>query len=245
MTPVSTDKVTLADVERVLPLKSWWAVLAVLPLVRPLTVLVVNRTRITPNAITVTSLVLRVFAALAFFLADRPWLAAGACAFYFAYVLDCMDGAVARLRKQSSEFGRFLDHVGDLVGGVLAVVALALGQHMLFTPLVAGILFCHISEYYISYLTSTVLAERAPDATAPERGGVFGTYLGLRSFFHSRNYKSFFSFPDYEAATFFVFPLLGMPALGLKVGFCLVLTVTLYTVLSSFTAINCGGKKFP
>src|SRR3990172_8449884 len=100
----TTPKITFSDVERALPLKSWWAIVAVLPLARRLTVLVVNRTGITPNTITIAAILLRLAAAGAFFLADREWLIVGAIAFYFAYLLDCMDGAVARLRKQSSEF---------------------------------------------------------------------------------------------------------------------------------------------
>jgi phosphatidylglycerophosphate synthase len=239
-------KFTLADVEKVLPLKSWWAIIAVLPLVRRLTVLVVNQTGITPNAITIASILLRLAAAGAFLLAGRQWLIAGALAFYFAYLLDCMDGAVSRLRKQSSEFGRFLDHIGDLVGGLLAVIALSFGQNMLFTVLVAAILFCHVAESYISYLTSTILSGRkgfsGPQAI---NSGIIRIYLQYRAFFHSRNIKSFFSFPDYEAMTFLAFPLLGMPALGLQVGFCIVTVVTLYTVFSSFMAIHTGGNKFP
>lgn len=243
----TTPKLTLADVERVLPLKSWWAMVAVLPLARRLTLLVVNNTRISPNTITVTSLLLWLVAAGAFVLASRKWLIAGAVAFYFAYLLDCVDGAVARLRRQSSEFGRYLDHMGDLVGGLLAVVALSFGQDMLFTALVAAMLISHIAESYISYLTSTILSAHKVDASQSGifNAGIMRWYSHYRDFFHSRNIKSFFSFPDYEAVIFFVFPLIGMPVLGLKIGFCMVIVVTLYTVLSSFATIHTGESKFP
>jgi len=238
--------VTLSDVERVLPLKSWWAIVVVLPVVRRLTVPIVNRTAIGPNSITIAALALRVAAAGAFFIADRGWLIAGALLFYLAYVFDCMDGAVARLRQQTSEFGRFLDHIGDLIGGLLIVAALSAGQHLLFTALVAGIMFCHIAELYISYLTAIIISGRKGDANPDTvRTGFLGLYMRYLAFFHSRNIKSFFSFPDYQALTFFVFPLIGLPVTGLKVGFCMVLAVNLYTVLASFTAIHTGGDKFP
>ena len=245
--PAARLRVNLADVEAVLPLKSWWAIILVLPLVRRLTLLTVNHTSLTPNAITSVSILLRLLAAGFFLMADQPCLVAGAVAFYLAYLLDCMDGAVARLKRMSSEFGRYLDHLGDLVGGLVTVAALAAGQGMLLEPLVAGLLFVHVAEYYISYLTSTVIKLRAtlPAGTPEPNSGPLGWLLTWRGFFHERNVKSFFSFPDYEAAIFCLFPLLGKPVLGLQVGFAFAVAVTLYTVLSSFVAILSGGTKFP
>lgn len=244
----TTPRIKLSDVENVLPLKSWWAIVAVLPFVRRLTVLVVNYTTISANAITIISILLRLVAAAFFVQAVHEWLIVGALSFYVAYLLDCMDGAVARLRNQSTEFGRFLDHMGDLTGGLVTVAALSFGQGMLFTALIAGLLFCHIIEYYVSYLTSTILSCRAGDYYAPQgmfNSGIVRMYSRYRAFFHARNIKSFFSFPDYEAVTFFVFPLLGLPVIGLKIGFCMALMVTLYTVLSTFVAIHANSNKFP
>lgn len=245
MTGRQTVRVTRDDVERVLPLKSWWAIVFVLPVVRRLTVLAVNHTPITPNAITVLSILLRLGAAAAFLVATRESLIVGALAFYLAYLLDCMDGAVARLKKMTSEFGRYLDHLGDLVGGLVTVMALAAGQGVLFSALVAGLLFVHVAEYYISFLTSTVIRQRPPGPGPGPGTGVVGLVLGWRRFFHDGNIKSFLSFPDYEALVFCLFPLLGRPLLGLQAGFALAVTVTLYTVFSSFVAIHTHGDRFP
>ena len=239
---------TLQDVETVLPLKSWWAMLAVLPLVRRLTLLTVNHTPITPNVITVASILLRLLAAWCYFEATRTSLVLGAVLFYFSYVLDCMDGAVARLKKRSSNFGRYLDHLGDLFGGTIAIAALAYGQDMLWTPLAAGLLFCHVAEYYISYLSSTILdlrKDQMVESSSFWSKGPVGAYVKYRRGFHERNMKSFFSFPDYEALVFLVFPLLGLPALGLTVGFVVVLVIILYTIFSTFVMLHSGGKVFP
>lgn len=239
---------TLQDVESVLPLKSWWAMLAVLPLVRRLTLLTVNCTPITPNVITIVSILLRLLAAWCYFEATRTSLALGAVLFYCSYVLDCMDGAVARLKKMSSSFGRYLDHMGDLLGGAIAVTALAYGQNMLWTSLAAGLLFCHVTEYYISYLSSNIIALRKGQSLEPSPfwfKGLIGVYMRYRQSFHDKNMKSFFSFPDYEALVFLVFPLIGLPALGLTVGFFVVLVIILYTIFSTFVMLHSGGKVFP
>lgn len=239
-------KISRQDVDSVLPLKSWWAMIAVLPLVRPLTLLVVNHTRLTPNTITVASIVLRLLSAVLFLTAVPSALIAGAVAFYLAYLLDCMDGAVARLKRMSSEFGRFLDHVGDMVGSLVSLAALAAGQHMLFTVMVVAMLFAHLAEYYISFLTSTIVAERPVAAMSPFwQKGVGQICCRYREFFHRHNMKSFVSFPDYEAVVFFVFPLIGSPQLGLTIGFWSLLCIVLYTIFSTFVAIQTGQKKFP
>lgn len=237
-----TAKFTRQDVESVLPLKSWWALVMVLPVVRFLTLLVVNHTRLTPNMLTVTAILLRMTTALCFCSSDHRWLMTGAIVYYGAYVLDCMDGAVARLRKMSSEFGRFLDHIGDLVGDFLILAVLAATQGLLFTPMIAAMLFMHLSECYTNYLAGNLC-----------RGGVpvrssfipFNLYNHYRDWWFRQNIKSFFSFPDYTALVFVVYPLCNRPAEGLKVGFLVLLVICLYTIFSTFVSMHTGRKDFP
>lgn len=238
----SGQKVTLQDVERVLPLKSWWAMIGVLPLVRPLTRLVVNHTGITPNAITLTSILFRLLAASAFLTATQSGYVFGAVVYYLAYLLDCMDGAVARLRKMSSEFGRFLDHIGDLAGDLLILAALAWSLGLLMTPMVLGMLYMHLAECYINYLSGTICRVATPTRSSFRLFNLFNVY---RDWWFTRNTKSFFSFPDYTALIFVFFPLCNRPAEGLKIGFFVLLAVCLYTIFSTFVSMHTGRRQFP
>lgn len=235
-------KITLEDVEKVLPLKSWWAMVGVLPVMRPLTLLIVNHTGITPNSITIGSIICRVVTMIAFATVTREGYMLGALAYYVAYLLDCMDGAVARLRKMSSEFGRFLDHVGDLVGDFMILSVLAYTHEVLLTPMVSAMLFMHLAECYISYLAGT-LCRDVPAGTPSFP--LFRLINGYRDWWFSRNMKSFLSFPDYTALIFMVFPLCNRPADGLKIGFFVLLTICLYTILSTFVSIHTGRRSFP
>lgn len=232
----------MADVEKVLPLKSWWAMVGVLPVMRPLTLLIVNHTAITPNTITLGSIVCRVVTMIAFATATREGYIIGALTYYVAYLLDCMDGAVARLRKMSSEFGRFLDHVGDLAGDFMILSVLAYTNGLLLTPMIASMLFMHLAECYISYLAGTLCRN------APAGGSsfiLFNLANNYRDWWFSRNMKSFFSFPDYTALVFLFFPLCNRPVEGLTIGFPVLLTVCIYTIFSTFLSIHTGRKHFP
>ena len=242
MTGAARDRFTLQDVESVLPLKSWWAMVAVLPVVRFLTLLTVNHTPLTPNALTVTAMLLRMMTALCFCSTDYHWLVTGAVFYYGAYVLDCMDGAVARLRKMSSEFGRFLDHIGDLVGDFLILVALAATQGLLLTPMIAAMLFIHLSECYINFLAGNLCRDGMPSSSSFVLFNLINAY---RDWWFRRNMKSFFSFPDYTALIFVLFPLCNRPVAGLKTGFIVLLLISLYTILSTFVSMHTGRRQFP
>jgi phosphatidylglycerophosphate synthase len=235
---------TLQQVTELLVLKSWWASIAILPLANRLVVLVANRTELTPNQITLISSLFRILAAGMFLQGEHWALILGGFSFQLAYLIDCVDGPVARLKGKTSVLGRYLDHLSDLVGDVLILVALAWGQGMLFTPLVFAMLFMHISESYISYLANFVLDVRGGESLE-YRNGPLQAFLRYRTFFFSRNFKSFLSFPDYEAVTLFLFPLLGVPVLGLHVGFVFLLLTSCYTILSTFVSIHCGIRQFP
>jgi len=237
---------TLQHVTERLVLKSWWASIAILPLANRLVVQVANRTELTPNQITLISSLFRLLAA-GLFVQGQHWaLILGGFSFQLAYLIDCVDGPVARLKGKTSVLGRYLDHISDLVGDVLILAALAWGQGMLFTPLVFAMLFMHVSESYMSYLANFILDSRAGASVSfVGRKGSLGVFLRYRDFFFSRNFKSFLSFSDYEAFTLFVFPCLGAPVFGLQVGFVLLLVTSCYTILSTFVSIHSGIRSFP
>ena len=78
-------------------------------------------TPVSPNLVTVGSIVLGCAAGVAIFASFRYHLPAAGLLIFSSAVLDCCDGQLARLRKSSSAFGRMLDGVADLV--VSTVVA--------------------------------------------------------------------------------------------------------------------------
>jgi len=245
MTSSETTETLLIDQKQAdagMSLKTWWALLCIYPLARPLTVFIVNQTRITPNQITFAAIGLRLITAGCFLTGTRWGLIVGALTYYLAYVCDCTDGTVARIKKQASELGRYLDHVADLVGDVLILAVLAWTQNLLFTPLVFGMLFMHISECYMSYLAGFAIS---PVNQGQPSFALFGQVNRYRRWWFDRNIKSFFSFPDYTALVFVIFPLLGFPAAGLQVGFYFLLVIVCYTVFSTFVSLHTGERRFP
>jgi phosphatidylglycerophosphate synthase len=78
-------------------------------------------TPVSPNSVTVGSIILGLAAGAAIF-AGFPWhLQAAGMLIFSSAVLDCADGQLARLRKSSSAFGRMLDGVADLVVSTVVV----------------------------------------------------------------------------------------------------------------------------
>jgi len=82
------------------------------------------KTRITPNQITFASLLTFVVAAVLLALQPgHPWLIGAICVLELSYVLDCVDGQLARLRHRSSPVGAHLDFLMDELKAFLLVAA--------------------------------------------------------------------------------------------------------------------------
>lgn len=242
-----SNKFSLHDVEQLLQLKTWWAVWGVLPLANRLVVFFVNYTVVTPNVITGMALIMRFLSGVFFLSENYAFIVLASLFYYLAYVLDCVDGPVARLTGNASEFGRYFDHISDLLGDLFVLCCLATGQNVLFTPMVISMCIMHIFEAYISYLAGFVLSQKKGGSqTIRLFDNIFiQAYQNYRSFFFSRNLKSFFSFPDYEFIIFIIFPVLGMPLTGINAGFYMLSLIVLYTVFSTFWAIHLRDAKFP
>ncbi|MFE9681183.1 CDP-alcohol phosphatidyltransferase family protein [Streptomyces sp. NPDC006285] len=121
----------LAEVRRITEKKrdAWWTVLLVDPVATPLVRLTAKYTRITPNQITWGAFLLGLVSAACFAFGDWRWLVAGAFVYHLSFVLDCMDGKVARLTGQGSVFGAWLDFVFDRIRVAVCGVALMAGQY--------------------------------------------------------------------------------------------------------------------
>lgn len=136
----------LDEVRRITQKKrdAWWTVLLVDPVATPLVRQTAMRTRITPNQITWAALLLGLVSAACFALGDWRWLIAGAVVYHLSFVLDCMDGKVARLTGQGSVFGAWLDYIFDRIRVMACAVALMGGQYhrtgdILYVWLAAGV----------------------------------------------------------------------------------------------------------
>lgn len=100
-------------------------------------------TPITPNQVTIISIVFGLLGAYCFFSSFPHHMLLGALAIVTSAVFDCADGQLARMRGTSSVFGRMLDGVADLavsigvVGGGIWVIG---SKYSAPTPLFLAVL---------------------------------------------------------------------------------------------------------
>ena len=106
-----------------------WIYYGARPLSFPLTWLAL-RLRLTPNQVTLLSLLAGV-GAFVLMSSGGSRLVVGSCFFALLNVLDCVDGNLARLRRQESPAGKFYDVA---VGLLFYLVYVALGLGLYRTP---------------------------------------------------------------------------------------------------------------
>ncbi|WP_017539953.1 MULTISPECIES: CDP-alcohol phosphatidyltransferase family protein [Nocardiopsis] len=109
---------------------SWWTVAFVDPLAVRLVRTLANRTGVTPDQLTVGALFLGLGAAACFAIGSAPLLVAGAVLYYLCFLLDCMDGKLARLTDSETLFGSWMDYVFDRFRVLVCAIALMGGQYV-------------------------------------------------------------------------------------------------------------------
>ncbi|MER7207017.1 CDP-alcohol phosphatidyltransferase family protein [Streptosporangium sp. NPDC000239] len=126
-----------------------------------------------PNAVTGVSVGLAVLAAVWFSAGTRPALVTGAVLVYLSFVLDCVDGQLARYTRLFSPFGAWLDATFDRVKEYVVYLGLALGyQGEGIWPLTVGALILQTLRHTVdfSYVGARADAERAGHAWAGAAG---------------------------------------------------------------------------
>ncbi|GAB3964531.1 DUF5941 domain-containing protein [Plantactinospora veratri] len=85
------------------------------------------RLRLTPTGVTAISVAFALAAAVLFAFGDRPALVAGAILLYLGFMLDCVDGQLARYTRHFSPWGGWLDTIADRAKEYLVYAGLGIG----------------------------------------------------------------------------------------------------------------------
>ncbi|MBB2944490.1 phosphatidylglycerophosphate synthase [Actinoplanes lutulentus] len=109
---------------------AWWTVWLVDPLASRLVWLVAPWRWVTPNRLTIGAFFVGLGSAYCFWQQDYTWLVAGAVLYHLSFVLDCMDGKIARLNGTGSLFGTWLDYVFDRLRVLACAIGLFGGQYL-------------------------------------------------------------------------------------------------------------------
>src|SRR5215211_4136846 len=126
-----TAKPTLAEL-RAATYKNpdaWWTVLLVDPLAVRVLRWITPIRWVTPNRVTVTAFAFALGAAWSFLLAETRWLLLGALLYYVGFLLDCVDGKLARWQGSGTLFGAWLDYIFDRLRVLVCTLALMGGQY--------------------------------------------------------------------------------------------------------------------
>ncbi|MBW6435510.1 CDP-alcohol phosphatidyltransferase family protein [Actinoplanes hulinensis] len=104
---------------------SWWTVWLVDPVAVHLVRLIAPWRWVTPNRLSLLAFGVGLGAAACFW---AGWLIAGALLFHVAFLIDCLDGKIARLNGTGSVFGVWLDYIFDRLRVVICALGLFGGQ---------------------------------------------------------------------------------------------------------------------
>jgi phosphatidylglycerophosphate synthase len=194
----------------VIPLKARDAFVTVFfidPIVVPVVVRMVNLRWITPNRLSIASVVIALAGGVLFAFGR---LVEGAIATELAFVVDCMDGKLANLRAERSAMGGLIDLTGDCVRvvGCSAGLAVGLGGDALAAGLVAAFIGLRF--------TVAVIATNRPQQRDDEALVVPARAIALLRVARRRSAPPATTV-EAEAAGFALGPIVGLPVAGLVV----------------------------
>ncbi|MDG4821497.1 DUF5941 domain-containing protein [Asanoa sp. WMMD1127] len=146
------------------------------------------RMRLTPSQVTAVSVVVVAAAAALFaYGGGRPAWLLGGILLYLGFVLDCVDGQLARYTRNFSVFGGWLDTIADRAKEYLVYAGLAVGAEAAGLTGAWPLAIAAIALQTVRHMTDTWygtlhdVAARQPVATAAASGGGVAGRLGAVS----------------------------------------------------------------
>jgi len=192
----------------------------------PLTILIINpinlflvkivgRTSITPNQISFFSFFLTAVAACFLTSLNSSCQAIGGGFLLVGFLVDCLDGDLARLKNLKSPLGAMLDPILDRCGEIVIILGIAVnGWRMTDNPLwlLGGIILMGLSQLYF-YITDAMLnifRKEFDQVDNSEKRTLFGTILKFGAIEPFIWGQAFFAFIGVAYWGVFVFSIMFM-----------------------------------
>ncbi|MGW2179582.1 CDP-alcohol phosphatidyltransferase family protein [Streptomyces sp. NPDC001732] len=109
---------------------AWWTVILVDPVATRMLIVLARFGFVTPNRVTWAALFVGLGSAGFFLMGDTWSLVVGAALYHLSFILDCIDGKLARLKGNGTVFGGWLDYVFDRIRVLFCALALMGGQYL-------------------------------------------------------------------------------------------------------------------
>lgn len=132
------------------------------------------RLGLSPSEVTALSVAFAVAAALAFWQASRPAMIAGAVLLFLGFVLDCVDGQLARYTRRFGAFGGWLDTMADRAKEYAAYAGLAAGAERVGLPYAWPLAIAAIVLQTVRHMTDTWYGALHDEAAARQTVGTAG-----------------------------------------------------------------------
>lgn len=114
------------------------------------------KTKITPNQVTVFSIILGMISAVFFFFGNYSFLLIGVLLLQMSILLDYVDGNLARLKSEESIFGEWLDNSGDLLIDFLVFLGITFGVYHQRPEIIVWVLgFVAVATRFLIFSTYT------------------------------------------------------------------------------------------
>ena len=177
----------------------WWASIFSGQVANILLIFISDIKWITPNRVTTFSLFTCIIAAVFISVGVPIFLIVGAILVQLVFILDCLDGQLARYREQSSNFGAWYDRVTDRIKDFLIYFSIAFGHFRIYQdwkiwPLaMTSLFFVYLFDYYVNQDIKLEAGNRKQ-----ETGRKKSIFIGLLGSIFTVGEKVYKSFPIFQ-----------------------------------------------
>jgi phosphatidylglycerophosphate synthase len=220
---------------------TWWEIIFLNRFVYRLTWILANYTRVTPNQITLASFMLCILSAYSFLYGTWSYMVFGAFLFEFSYILDCIDGRIARLKGLESRFGAYLDKTTDITKYFIIVICIVYGQYISSNDVsifIYGYIFIFIHIMSMTGMYSAYSDNPNVEKTDTQTiiHNKFPFIIKLKKYIDPESRLSFIPLSATEAETiaFFIAPIIMEIKLGVILGLIIIFINILVSILFNF-----------
>jgi phosphatidylglycerophosphate synthase len=209
----------------------WWTVLFTDPVAVPLTRLLARRRWSSPDQVSIVAILLGLAVGPVMSIGTRPALIAGGVVFYLAFMVDCIDGKLARALGTTSDKGAALDLLGDSTRRASASLGLLVwlwrAPDASGTDIWWAITYVVLAYYFVELSGGSEVRQEAwfkGTGAGPRQEGRWSAALAKRRLLPTPG------MPDVQAVVFIIGPITGLVVPALAVGSAMVAAGSLINV---------------